>query len=62
MSKLRLLRRIKKFIFTKQHPRKDIENFRKKLEELQSLEHPNVMQLLDVREDLYSFFLIFEAS
>lgn len=41
---------------------KDIENFRMKLEELQTLEHPNVMQLLDVREDLYSFFLIFEAS
>ena len=60
-SKLRLLRRIKKFIFTS-HPKRDIENFRKKLEELQSLEHPNVMQLLDVREDMYSFFLVFEAS
>ena len=36
--------------------------FRKHLEELIRLEHPNIIQLLDYREDKYSFFLVFEAE
>ena len=55
-----MLRRIKKFIFI--DPSKGIPKFRNYLEDLVRLEHPNIIQLLDFREDMFSFFLVFEPS
>lgn len=55
----RLLRRVKKVLF--KDPTTGIKQFRAVLEELLQLEHPNMSQLLDYREDLHSFFLIFEC-
>ena len=51
---------MKKFIFTE--PSKGIPKFREHLEDLVRLEHPNIIQVLDFREDLHSFFIVFEAS
>lgn len=55
----RVLRRIKKILF--KDPISGIRDFRQKLEELLAVEHPNMTQLLDYREDMHSFFLIFET-
>lgn len=55
----RVLRRIKKILF--KDPMQGIQDYRRQLEELLSLEHPNMTQLLDYREDMHSFFLIFET-
>jgi len=55
----RVLRRIKKILF--KDPMQGIRDFRHSLEELLALEHPNMTQLLDYREDMHSFFLIFET-
>ena len=55
----RVLRRIKKILF--KDPSKGLKVFRTQLEDLCQLEHPNIAQLLDYKEDVHCFFLIFDA-
>lgn len=37
-----------------------IEDFRFSLEELLQLEHPNISQIYDYREDAYNYYIIIE--
>ncbi|CDW87290.1 protein kinase domain containing protein [Stylonychia lemnae] len=54
----RLLRKIKKVVFNKNQS--GIEDFRFSLEELLLLDHPNIAQLFDYKEDLFNFYLMIE--
>lgn len=54
-----MLRRIKKVLF--KEPHKGIKQFRAMLDDMLNLEHPNMTQLLDYREDANSFFLIYDS-
>jgi len=52
------LRKIKKVTFNKNQS--GIEDFRFSLEELLVLDHPNIAQLYDYKEDLFNFYLMIE--
>lgn len=58
-GEMRVLRRLKKVIFRESY--NGVEEFRFSLEnELMKLEHPNIAQIYDYREDSYNFYLIIE--
>ena len=54
----RVMRKVKKVVF--KEPTQGIEDYRFFLEELLQLEHPNITQLYDYKEDQYNFYLVLE--
>ena len=56
-GELKILRKIKKVLFSKE-PTEQIENFRYSLEEILSLDHPNITSITCHKEDEYNFYLV----
>lgn len=54
----RILRKIKKSIFKDKE--ESLEDFRCTLEEVQVVEHPNITQVYDFKEDEHNFYLLEE--
>ncbi|CDW71305.1 protein kinase domain containing protein [Stylonychia lemnae] len=57
-GELRVMRKIRKVMF--QETNSGIEDFRFSLEELLQLEHPNIAQIYDYKEDSYNFYVVIE--
>lgn len=57
-GEVRVLRKIRKVVF--QDTASGTEDFRFSMEELLQLEHPNIAQIYDYREDPHNYYLIVE--